>query len=1061
METNGFIFTEDIYTKHLGSINDVKFTPREIDVMACLLSARRTSQIASMLSIAPRTVTTHFRNIMLRLDCNSQEGIINFVERSHKLSILREYYSILLIELAFQKSLKEISKLKKDEIASCLIVYWQDHDLKNTFLRHLENHLSQAGIIAEIREHGLDQKIENTDNSNKILLFLVEKKDQQEFPSEWSGFVAIDLSGKHNYYFSVFELLQKLLPSINLDKTTLEFKERFEIRLSTFDQTHLQKELSIEELRQTNKNYTSYERAPPQIGSAINEFVSQEDAVVSLALETESIRSDLFGPATEMLLQRPQIICQIEEKLRGQQGIQTIALIGPGGAGKTTIARQYGRSQKSSVVWEINAETKENLINSFECFASALSKTEEEKKILKGLQEIQKAEERGEKIISFVKERLKFRPNWLLLYDNVEKFTDIQKCFPSDPMAWGQGKIIVTTRNANIKNNNSINQTLIIGELDQTDRLSLFTKIMDNDNIHHFASVQKEQAQTFLNEIPPFPLDVSIAAYYLKATNISYAKYLEKLGQYDQEFEDLQECILRDASEYNKTRYNIVTLSLKCLMETHKDFMDLLLFISLLDSKCILRDLLVAYKGDIVVDNFIYNLKKYSFLTNESCNLSHPLPLISIHRSTQEISLAYLTKTLNLKKNPQSLQSIVRSLENYIDDILNKDDCLKLKFLVSHCEIFLSHMILKETSKSSISRKLGYLYYSLGYYNKAISILKESLLILNKDVKNNYDKIANILVYLGNSYRTLGDYKKAKSIFEQSLKTYKKHPSVNNTDIAWVEEHLGAVYLDLGDYEKARNLLEQSLSIYKNNFLENYVDIARAEAFLGILYRNLGNYSKAEKLLEKSLITYKKHFSENSLDVLWIIEHLGSVYTALGDYEKARELVEPTLKIYKEYFPENQIDIAGSLHFLGNIYCGLGDYVKAQDALENSHILYLKNYGRGHIKTANILISLGQIYLHQGDFKTAEKLISKSLRTFQKNNHPDTFGILEDLALLQIKKFYFEKNKGNIQQSESSKRQAINNLKQAQEIIKLHFPKDSHHIVRIQSKLKKLEQEVS
>ncbi len=127
------IFTEDIYSEHLSTINDVKFTPREIDVMACLLSARRTSQIASMLSIAPRTVTTHFRNIMLRLDCNSQEGIINFVERSHKLSILREYYSALIIELTFKKTLKEISKLRHDELPKYLVIYWENKDLKDAF----------------------------------------------------------------------------------------------------------------------------------------------------------------------------------------------------------------------------------------------------------------------------------------------------------------------------------------------------------------------------------------------------------------------------------------------------------------------------------------------------------------------------------------------------------------------------------------------------------------------------------------------------------------------------------------------------------------------------------------------------------------------------------------------------------------------------------------------------------------------------------------------------------------------------------------------------------------
>ncbi|MBX9786960.1 MAG: helix-turn-helix transcriptional regulator [Alphaproteobacteria bacterium] len=123
MEEKDLLFSEEIYLEQLSTINEINFTPREIDVIACLLNARRTSQIASILSISPRTVTTHFRNIMLKLDCNSQEGIISFVEQSHKLHILREYYSSLLIKLAFEKLLKEISKLKREDNSTCLLVF--------------------------------------------------------------------------------------------------------------------------------------------------------------------------------------------------------------------------------------------------------------------------------------------------------------------------------------------------------------------------------------------------------------------------------------------------------------------------------------------------------------------------------------------------------------------------------------------------------------------------------------------------------------------------------------------------------------------------------------------------------------------------------------------------------------------------------------------------------------------------------------------------------------------------------------------------------------------------
>ncbi|MDI9635807.1 hypothetical protein QM565_08415 [Geitlerinema splendidum] len=39
---------------------------------------------------------------------------------------------------------------------------------------------------------------------------------------------------------------------------------------------------------------------------------------------------------------------------------------------------------------------------------------------------------------------------------------------------------------------------------------------------------QKEEVNAFLKFIPPFPLDVSVAAYYIKSTHLTYEKYLKE-----------------------------------------------------------------------------------------------------------------------------------------------------------------------------------------------------------------------------------------------------------------------------------------------------------------------------------------------------------------------------------------------------------------------------------------------------------------------------------------------------------------------------------------------------
>ena len=68
-----------LYHEQLSAISDIKFTLREIDVIACILHNRGEKKIAFLLIISPRTVSTHVHNIMLKLGHSSREYLIDFM----------------------------------------------------------------------------------------------------------------------------------------------------------------------------------------------------------------------------------------------------------------------------------------------------------------------------------------------------------------------------------------------------------------------------------------------------------------------------------------------------------------------------------------------------------------------------------------------------------------------------------------------------------------------------------------------------------------------------------------------------------------------------------------------------------------------------------------------------------------------------------------------------------------------------------------------------------------------------------------------------------------------
>lgn len=826
-----------------------------------------------------------------------------------------------------------------------------------------------------------------------LILFL-KKTDREKIPKEFHSFDSVDLPEYQTegepYYFFVFEILEKLLYPINITDRLQKFHEHYKVMTNSAD------ECLIPSKMKTNKGgaykeplltfvvlcllmacYTYYVFIGSQKMTVIR-GPKQEKS------ENDLIRSELPLPISSVLLKRSEEVAMIKKMLSGERGIQTLALIGPGGSGKTTLARQYARLQKSPIVWEINAETPETLVASFEAFAMALTQTAEEKKEVKGIQEIKSPTEKADQIVQWVQKHLSVSTSWFLVYDNVIDFKKIQKYFPSDQHTWGVGTVFITTRNAQMHSTN-IHSVLPLKELNDAKKLELFTNILMSGSDDPFLdSSQVEDAKKFLKKIPSFPLDVSIAAYYLRRTNVPYDKYLSYLKEYDAEFETLQKEFLEEVGSYHKTRYSIIALSLQELVKLHKDFTDLLWFISLLNSQDIPRDLLSTFKKDLVVDNFIRHLKTYSLISE-----AQPLkekPSMSMHRSIQENSLAYLKKTLKPAKKTHLSKSLARTLESYIFESIQKQDFYKIKSLSNHCQAFLGHTdLLTDESRNMISGELGNIYLQLSNYKAAQEILEKTLAHLHKQASQNHEPIARFSIYLSDVYRETGDYDRAKVLLEESLDIYQKHFPEKHERLATSLAHLGAIYRHLGDFKKSSDLLEESIALYQKHALDNLPDFSWAMVHLGNTYRERGNLSKATNLLEKSFLIYVKAFSENHPTTAWNMAQLGNMYREWGKYEKAISLLEKSLALYEKEFPYSHDRIAWNLTHLGDIYTYLGDHTKAISVLERALSIHEKYFAKNHAGVARTLMCLGNAYRASGDYERAKDILEKSLKVHLKH----------------------------------------------------------------------------
>ena len=194
-----------LYKKELSKINAVHFTAREIDVISCILHQRGEKKIASLLLVSPRTVSAHVHNIMNKLGCNARDQIIDFIEHSGKLAILREYYLHLIIKSSFEQILSKISHNINRKPLDCYYFIDAKLEYNSKLLQIITKHLERANIKLLLSHNKLNT---NGDDNHTV--------------------IDIERITTDGYYHNFLLVLSDLLPQAETKKYIDEFNKIYD-----------------------------------------------------------------------------------------------------------------------------------------------------------------------------------------------------------------------------------------------------------------------------------------------------------------------------------------------------------------------------------------------------------------------------------------------------------------------------------------------------------------------------------------------------------------------------------------------------------------------------------------------------------------------------------------------------------------------------------------------------------------------------------------------------------------------------------------------------------------
>ena len=209
------------------------------------------------------------------------------------------------------------------------------------------------------------------------------------------------------------------------------------------------------------------------------------------------------------LAEREESLAELDSLLtRGDgQGPRIVALSGPTGAGKTSLALEYAHRHIDEVgmVWQFAAKDKAVLAAGFGELAVQL--------------QAQGVGTGWDSVTSVHRVLAALPAEWLLLFDDVRDRASVQAFLPPA----GNGRVLITSRNRNWRPDQSLEVTVLDPEAAVR---FLISRIGDQD---------VRTARELAGDMDGLPLALAQAAGYLQATGASLAEYLTSFRQQREE----------------------------------------------------------------------------------------------------------------------------------------------------------------------------------------------------------------------------------------------------------------------------------------------------------------------------------------------------------------------------------------------------------------------------------------------------------------------------------------------------------------------------------------------
>lgn len=219
------------------------------------------------------------------------------------------------------------------------------------------------------------------------------------------------------------------------------------------------------------------------------------------------------------------------------------------------------------------------------------------------------------------------------------------------------------------------------------------------------------------------------------------------------------------------------------------------------------------------------------------------------------------------------------------------------------------------------------LYFSYGFYNRAIDLTREMLEYYKKKKENKH--FVETQISMARFYMALSEYDKCEKILDDAFKKSVEYNYISGkANIYLIKANLQII---LKDYKKSLQTIEKTYTLFKENpGYNSELNIALINSVTGINKENLGLIEEAEEHYYYALEIYQENDHKNGLVNTY--NNLASVNRLKKKYKEALNFQLKSLEISKENQDTEQLK--DSYLYLYGIYSAMANFDKANDCLD-------------------------------------------------------------------------------------------------------------------------------